>query len=102
MYANTVEDNGTITSSTLANRSMSTTAPPPDGQTSTGNQLADKSTAVALLLSIFLSPLGYYYVGRTKLAIVNFLTLNFLLLGIIIVPIHTYKIMSSAKNTQST
>jgi len=58
---------------------------------------AEKSKAVAILLALFLSPVAYYYVGRTKLAVVNFLTLNYLLLGIVVVPIHVYKIVSDAE-----
>lgn len=79
---------------------MSTTNTPPDGETRTGQSLANKSMTVTLLLSIFLSPLAYYYVGRTKLAVINLLTLNYLLLGIVVVPIHTYKIMNNAKSTR--
>ncbi|SFS92390.1 hypothetical protein [Halostagnicola kamekurae] len=59
--------------------------------------IADKSFPVAILLSIVLSPVAYYYVGRTRLAILNLLTLNYLLLGIVIVPIHVYKIISDAQ-----
>jgi hypothetical protein len=65
-----------------------------DGQTSTDAQLSEKSTAVTILLGVFLSPLAYYYVGRTKLAVINFLTLNYLGLGFIAVPIHAYKILN--------
>ncbi len=60
---------------------------------------ADRSTAVTLLLSVFISPLGYYYVGRRKLALVNLLTLNYLALGFVAVPIHTYLITLDAAQT---
>lgn len=79
---------------------MSTSNSPPDGEARTGQPLANKSMAVTLLLSLFLSPLAYYYVGRKKLAVINLLTINYLLLGIVVVPIHTYKIMNDAKATQ--
>ncbi len=59
--------------------------------------LANKSTVTAMLLAVFLAPVAYYYVGRTKLAVLNLITLNYLLLGIIIVPVHVYKILSDAK-----
>ncbi|WP_239642092.1 hypothetical protein [Natrinema versiforme] len=55
---------------------------------------------VALLLALVLSPAAYYYVGRTKLAVINLLTLNYLLLGIVIVPIHVYTIITGARNEQ--
>jgi hypothetical protein len=58
---------------------------------------ADRSTAVTLLLSVFVSPLGYYYVGRRKLALVNLLTLNYLALGFVAVPIHTYLLTLDAE-----
>ena len=60
---------------------------------------ADRSTAATLLLSVFVSPLGYYYVGRKRLALVNLLTLNYLALGFIAVPIHTYLITLDAKQS---
>ena len=77
---------------------MSTTDPPTTDQKPVVQAIADKSMPVALLLAIFISPVAYYYVGRTKLAIVNLLTLNYLLLGIVIVPIHVYKIISDAES----
>lgn len=43
-----------------------------------------------------LSPVAYYYVGRTKLAVINLLTINYLMLGIVITPIHVYSILSGA------
>ncbi len=53
---------------------------------------------MAVLLALVLSPVAYYYVGRTKLAVINLLTLNYLLLGIVVVPIHVYKIINDAQN----
>jgi hypothetical protein len=44
-----------------------------------------------------LSPAAYYYVGRTKLAVLNFVTLNYLALGFLIVPIHTCMIVNNAE-----
>jgi hypothetical protein len=76
---------------------MATTDSPADDRTRNAQALEDKSTAVAILLALFVSPLAYYYVGRTKLAVINFLTLNYLLLGIVVVPVHTYKILADAR-----
>jgi len=58
---------------------------------------ANKSSVVAILLGLTLSPLAYYYVGNTKLAIINLLTLNYLALGFIAVPIHVYKMIRDAE-----
>ena len=76
---------------------MATNRSPADDDSRQAQPLADKSTPVAILLAFVLSPAAYYYVGRTKLAVINFLTLNYLLLGIVIVPLHVYKIISDAK-----
>jgi len=59
---------------------------------------ANKSIPVALLLAVFLSPLAYHYIGKRKLAVVNFFTLNYLLLGIIVVPIHVVKLITDARS----
>jgi len=60
-------------------------------------KLASKSGASAILLGFLISPLGYVYIGKWSLAIINFLTLNYLFMGPIIVPIHTYSIISDAR-----
>ena len=70
------------------------TAPYPHTNESTRTEPpANRSTVVAALLSVFVSPLGYYYVGRTRLAAINLLTLNYLLLGVLVVPVHTHLIV---------
>jgi len=70
----------------------------PDQQRYKLEKVAQKSPVVAALLGLLISPLGYYYVGRTGLAIINLLTLNFLLLGVIVVPIHSRKIINDAQS----
>lgn len=60
-------------------------------------KLSKKSTRTAVLLGIFITPFGYWYVGRTGLALLNFFTFNYFLLGPIIVPIHCYKMIEKAK-----
>lgn len=60
-------------------------------------KLAEKSTGWAIIFSIFITPLGYIYIGKWGLAVINFLTLNYLLFGVIIVPIHTYLMISNAR-----
>jgi len=62
-------------------------------------KVADKSTGIAVALGIFITPLAYVYVGKNMLALLNFLTLNYFLLGFIIVPIHTWKIINDAQET---
>lgn len=80
--------------------SMVTNSSPADDTGRPERAIADKSMPVALLLALVLSPAAYYYVGRTKLAVINLLTLNYLLLGIVIVPIHVYTIITGARNEQ--
>lgn len=60
-------------------------------------KVANKDTTVAILLGIFISPLGYVYAGSWGWAAVNFFTLNYLLFGIIIVPIHARKMILEAR-----
>jgi hypothetical protein len=59
-------------------------------------KIANKSTTTAVLLGIFLSPAAYVYVGKWGWAAANFFTFNFLLLGIIIAPLHTRKMINDA------
>lgn len=60
-------------------------------------KIVNKDKTNVLLLSIFVTPLGYYWIGKTGLALLNFFTFNYFLLGPIIVPLHTNKIMKDAK-----
>jgi hypothetical protein len=60
-------------------------------------KIANKDTTTAILLGIFISPLGYAYVGKWGWAAANFFTLNYLLFGIILVPIHARKIILDAR-----
>ncbi|WP_254522266.1 TM2 domain-containing protein [Natrinema caseinilyticum] len=76
---------------------MATNRSPADDDGRQEPAIADKSTPVALVLALVLSPVAYYYVGRTKLAVINLLTLNYLLLGIVIVPVHVYTIINDAR-----
>lgn len=69
----------------------------PEQQRHELQNVAEKSTTTAVLLGIFISPLGYWYANENMLALINFLTLNYLLLGIIIVPIHSRKIILDAR-----
>lgn len=70
----------------------------PDGRVYELQKVARKSPGVAVALGLLLTPASYWYVGRTGLALVNFLTFNYLLLGFILVPIHTYKIINDAQD----
>ena len=71
----------------------------PHGETGAESQpLADKSTPVAIVLAVLLAPAAYLYVGKTKWAVINLLTANYLLLGFIIAPIHVYTIIGDAGN----
>jgi hypothetical protein len=60
-------------------------------------KVASKDKTTVLLASLLISPLGYWMIGKRALAVVNLLTFNFLLMGIIIVPIHCWTIISNAE-----
>lgn len=60
-------------------------------------QIAERSKFGVPLIGLLLPPLGYYLVGRTKTAIICLATVNFLLVGQLIAPIHTYLIIRSAQ-----
>lgn len=78
---------------------MATEHPSTDETNRDVQPIANKSKGVAVVLGVLLSPLAYYYVGRTKLAIVNLVTLNFLMIGVVAVPIHVYKIIGDAESS---
>ncbi|UPM42224.1 zinc ribbon domain-containing protein [Halocatena salina] len=59
--------------------------------------IAGKSTLLGALLGLLAPPVGYVYVGKWGWALVNFLTLNYFLLGFILVPLHILRIISDAK-----
>ena len=69
----------------------------PDGRVYELQRVARKSPGVAVALSLLLTPASYWYVGRTGLALVNLLTFNYLLLGFVIVPVHSYMIIKNAR-----
>jgi zinc-ribbon domain len=60
-------------------------------------KLARKDSSIAIILGFLISPFGYVYVGKWSWAFLNFFTLNYFLLGVIIVPIHTYSMISGAR-----
>lgn len=60
-------------------------------------ELARKKKGVAGVLGFLLGPLGYVYVGKWGLALICLLTFNYALLGIVIVPIHTRRMIESAR-----
>lgn len=61
-------------------------------------RIASKDTTVAVLLGFFISPLGYAYVGNWGWAAINLFTLNYLLFGVILVPIHARKMILDARD----
>lgn len=60
--------------------------------------LARKDQLTVAVVSFLITPAGYLMVGKTGLAIINFITLNYFLLGFIVVPIHTWKIIGNARD----
>jgi hypothetical protein len=75
---------------------MSVDSQPAGDHRSEGSAVAEKSVPVAVILGIFLSPAAYLYVGKTKWAIINLVTLNYLMLGLVATPVHVYKIIDNA------
>lgn len=71
----------------------------PDSKIYELQKVARKSPGTAIALGVLISPLGYVYVGKNWLAVLNFITFNYLLLGIIIVPAHSYVIINNAQDT---
>jgi hypothetical protein len=60
-------------------------------------KIANKDKTTVIIVSILLTPVGYYMLGKTGLALLNFFTLNYILLGPVIVPIHANKIINDAQ-----
>lgn len=69
----------------------------PDAKQYELEKIANKDVTTVMAVSFLLTPLGYYMVGKTGLAVINLLTFNYLLLGWIIVPFHTRKIIKEAR-----
>lgn len=70
----------------------------PDARKHELQKIAKKDQTTVAVVSVLLTPVGYLMIGKTGLAIINFLTLNYFLLGFIIVPIHTWKIIENARD----
>lgn len=60
-------------------------------------KLARKDKTTTAIVGFLISPVGYIMVGKTGLAVINFFTLNYFLLGVIAVPIHVSKIIENAR-----
>lgn len=58
---------------------------------------ANNDLLSTFVLSVFVPPLAYIEVGKPGYAAVNFLTANYLLLGLLIVPFHTYSTVDTAR-----
>lgn len=61
-------------------------------------KIANQDKTAVMLMSFFLTPVGYWMIGKTGLALINFFTFNYFLLGPLIVPLHCHKIMEDAKD----
>lgn len=70
----------------------------PDHKQFEYEKIANKDTTTVMIVSFLLTPIGYYMVGKTGLAIINLLTLNYFFIGPLIVPFHTRKIIKDAKS----
>lgn len=68
-----------------------------DGRRRELETLANKDVTGVLLVGFLLSPVAYLMVGRVGLAVLNFLTFNYFLLGPIVVPVHCHKLVTDAE-----
>lgn len=60
-------------------------------------KIASKNVTTVMLWGLLLTPVAYLKVGKTGLALLNFLTLNYGLTGFIVVPLHTRKMIKDAR-----
>lgn len=60
-------------------------------------KIASKSTTSVMLWGFFVTPVAYLKLGKTGLAVLNFVTLNYLLLGFLVVPFHARKMITDAR-----
>lgn len=61
-------------------------------------KIARKDQTTIAAVGFLIPFVGYLMIGKTGLAIINLLTLNYFLFGFIIVPIHTWKIIGNARD----
>jgi len=60
-------------------------------------EVANTDLTAAMVLGFLLTPAGYLLVGKLGLAVVNFVTFNYLFLGPIIVPFHVRSMIKDAR-----
>lgn len=65
-------------------------------------KLAQKNMGIVDLVGLTVSPLAYLMLGKWGWAVVNVLTLNYLLTGFLVVPIHTSIIIYRARKELDT
>jgi len=68
-----------------------------DRETRELKKVAERKKMTAALLGVLVSPAGYYYAGSLKWTLINLLTLNYFFLGLIIVPLHSMKMIDDAR-----
>lgn len=61
-------------------------------------KVAGKDKGVVAVVSFLLPFVGYLMIGKTGLAVINFITLNYFLTGFLVVPIHTVRIIGNARD----
>lgn len=60
-------------------------------------KLAQKNVGLVALVGFTFTPVAYLMVGKPWWAALNFLTLNYFLLGFVFVPLHTWMIITNAR-----
>lgn len=68
----------------------------PDYEQLQAQKIASRNRGLATVLGFLAPPIGYAYVDSWGLAALNFITLNYLLLGFVIVPLHVRRIHAAA------
>ena len=60
-------------------------------------KLGSRSAILGIIIGSLLGPIGYVYAGQWRWAIINFFTLNYLFLGVVLVPVHVTAMIWGAK-----
>lgn len=60
-------------------------------------KLGSRSAVLGSIIGFLLGPIGYVYAGQWRWAVINFITLNYLLLGVVLVPVHVTAMIWGAK-----
>ncbi|MFH1306329.1 MAG: hypothetical protein ABIH83_01570 [Candidatus Micrarchaeota archaeon] len=60
-------------------------------------KITSKNKWIAVLLGLILGPAGYAYIKKYEHAFISLITLNYFLIGFILVPVHIYMLYTDAE-----